>query len=67
MLVTTVGCLFILGVEVLTTGCAGVVHGVMGVDAVVDEPMPTRYLQRTLFALAPVLLVVTGMVNKHTN
>ena len=67
MFVTTVSCLFIIGVEVLTTGRTGVMHGVVGVHTVVDESVPRSQLPHILLALAFVLRVVTGMMNKHTH
>ena len=67
MLFITVSYLLIIGLEIFTTSRTGVTHGVMGVYAVVDEPMPRSKSPRTLLALALVLPVLTGMMNKHTN
>ena len=64
---TTVGYLLIIGVEIFSTSRTGVTHGVMGVYAVVDEPLPRSKSPRTLLALALVLPVFAGMMNKHTN
>ena len=59
MIFVIVGYPCVVGVKVLTTHLAGVVHGVMGVYAVFDESMPTGKLPCTLPALADVPLVVT--------
>ena len=64
MLLTTVSYLLIIGLEIFTTSRTGVTHGIMGVHAVVDEPMPRSKSPHTLLALAPVLPIYAAGVWK---
>ena len=67
VLFTTVSYLLIIGLEIFTTSRTGVMHGCHGCLCSGHEPMPRSKSPRTLLALALVLQVLTGMMNKHTN